>query len=178
MNIDSKKIGIIGENGIGKTTMLKLMSGQLVPQSGQIALSGDTYFVHFDLFKYKKFTLRDMLDLCMHLESFNCTDYMDYVKALHITSYMDVPIGKLSKGTIKKVALLFGFLSVHPILLIDEPFESLDKASNKNIIRLFNEEERGLVIVSHDLDMLQQSVDKIYHLNNKGLTISENDVLL
>lgn len=177
LTINERKIGIIGENGIGKTTLLKLMSGQLEPTSGEISIQGEPYFVHFDLSKYKKFTLQDMLDLCMKLQSFDFSNYVDYLDALKIKSYLNVPIGKLSKGTAKKVALLLGFLSVHSVLLIDEPFESLDAESNANMIRLFREEKRGLVIVSHDIQMLEQSVEKIYQLENKGLKMCEHSEL-
>lgn len=178
LDIYDKKIGIIGENGIGKTTLLKLMSGQLTPDIGGISIFGESYFVNFDLSKYKQFTPQDMLDMCRKLKSFHCTRDVEYVAALNIPSYMNVPIGKLSKGTSKKVALLLGLLSVHPVLLIDEPFESLDEVSNENIIRLFKEEEKGLVIVSHDIRMLDQSVDTIYELKNKGLSMSDVRLLL
>lgn len=70
---------------------------------------------------------------------------------------------------------MLGFLSIHPVLLIDEPYESLDEASNKNIIRLFQEIDRSLVIVSHDVNLLKQSVEEIYLMKNKGL--SKNDIL-
>lgn len=177
LEIKEKKIGIVGQNGAGKTTLLKLMGGELTPQSGRISIPGDSYFVHFDLIKYKKFTLNDMLDLCRGLKSFNYSRCIEYMQVLNISSFLDVPIGKLSKGTTKKVALLFGLLSLNPILLIDEPFESLDENSNKNLIQLFREEERGLVIVSHDISMLNNSVDKIYQLKNKGLNKYEDRVL-
>jgi len=173
LTIKHKKIGIIGENGVGKTTLLKLMSGQLTPQNGNISIHGDPYFVQFDLSKYHKFTPQDMIDLCRPLKSFDCTRYLEYVRTLNLSSYMDTPIGNLSKGTAKKVALMLGFISVQPVLLIDEPFESLDQTSKENIVRLFKEEARGLVIVSHEIDFLKQSVERIYHMKNKGLKLSE-----
>ncbi|MED3662679.1 ATP-binding cassette domain-containing protein [Ureibacillus terrenus] len=177
LDIKEKKIGITGNNGVGKTTLLRLMNGELTPDAGEISINGDTYFVQFDLLKYNKFTPQDMVDLCKTLKSFDCSNYLEYVQALNLLPFMNTPIGKLSKGTSKKVALLLGFLSVKPILLIDEPFESIDEDSNQNLISLFHNEERGLVIVSHDMNMLRQSVEKIYRMENKGLNSCEIRVL-
>lgn len=82
---------------------------------------------------------------------------------------MKYTIGSLSKGTQKKLGILLAFLSNKQILLIDEPFESIDKDTNNNIIEELNKIDKQYIIVSHDIECLKKSTDKIYEIYNKGI---------
>lgn len=168
---DAKKIGIIGDNGVGKTTFLRLIAGHLDSDSGTINIKGDSYFINFELSKYRDFTPNDLLDLCRTLNSFNFSKLKYYIDALGLSSYINVLIQNLSRGTQKKVALLIGLLSTYSILLIDEPFEALDQKSNSNLVTIFREESRGLIIVSHEIELLYKSVDEVYEIKNKRLKL-------
>ena len=169
ISIPERKIGIVGENGIGKTTLLRLLNSEIHAQSGRILLDEKTYLFHFAFEKYRSFTIRDMLDIAAHMSAFECSAADDLIAQLHIGKYMDTKIGKLSKGTAKKVGLLLGLLTRDRLLLIDEPFESLDEATNLNLTALFRNSERGMIIVSHDMEYLKNSVEQIYEIAGESL---------
>lgn len=171
LKINENKIGVIGENGIGKTTLLKLLDGELVPTKGNIYTGEYTYYVNFMLEKYCRFTLRDLLKICECMKSFDLTPIDKIIECLNVEKYIDTEIGKMSKGTAKKVSILLGFLTKNKILLIDEPFESLDEKTNKNLVNIFNLSRRPMVIVSHDISLLEQSVDAIYEIVDKNIKL-------
>ncbi len=167
--IPETQIGIVGRNGSGKTTLLRLLDRQLSPQGGSVTVAGSTYLVDFELRRYRNFHLSDLVSLCARLRSFDVARAPEYLRELNLDDYTDLPLGELSKGVTKKVALLLGLMSMATILLVDEPFESVDAESNENLIRVLRSQERGLVVVSHDLDHLRRSVDAVYRVENKSL---------
>lgn len=169
--INEDKIGIIGENGIGKTTLLKLFNKELMPDTGSIEVDGRTYRVDFELEKYNKFTINDMISIAKQLKAFDCSKLEEYIELLNIRDYLDIEIGKLSKGTAKKVCLLLAFMTKDRVLLLDEPFESLDNKTNKALVEFFAKEERKIIIVSHELELLEESVEKIYEVKDKVLRV-------
>lgn len=158
------KVGIVGKNGVGKTTLLRLLDQQLFPQQGVVAVSGSTYLVDFELRKYRSFHPSDLLDLCGPLASFDLAGADRLITALNLDDYLHTPIGELSKGVTKKVSLLLGLLSTADVLLIDEPFESIDQESNENLIGILRSLDRGLVVVSHDRGHLSRCVDAVYRV--------------
>lgn len=167
--ITDTKIGIVGKNGSGKTTLLRLLDGQIHPQSGIAEVAGSTYMVDFELRRYRHFTVRDMVDLCRTLRSFDTTRAERILTDLQLTDYRDIPVGELSKGVTKKVSLLMGLMATSDVLLVDEPFESIDAESNANLITTLHTLERGLMVVSHDVDHLEQCVDVIYRVQDRKL---------
>lgn len=169
IQINENKIGLIGENGIGKTTLLKLFNGELKPGKGNISVDAKTYRVNFDLEKYKKFTISDLIEIAKKMQAFDCSNVEKYLKILNVEKYANTEIGKLSKGTAKKASLLLGFLTKDRVLLLDEPFESLDEKTNSNLVKLFYESEKKMIIVSHDYDLLDKSVDAIYEVTDRTL---------
>jgi len=168
-SIAERKIGIVGINGSGKTTLLRLIDQQLSPQSGSVTSSGSTYLVDFNLTRYRSFTTEDLLALCGRLRSFDVTQADSLMEKLRLADYRSIPIGELSKGVTKKVSLLLGLLSRADILLIDEPFESIDAESNANLLQIFQQQRRGLVIVSHDHALLNRAVHAVYQVANRRL---------
>lgn len=167
--IPEPRIGIVGRNGSGKTTLLRLFDQQIFPQSGRIEAAGSTYLVDFDLRRYRSFTIRDMVDLCRPLKSFDTSQAARFIGELLLDDYIDIPLGELSKGTAKKVSLLLGLMATADVLLVDEPYESIDAESNANLIEVMRRQERGLVVVSHDLDHLEATVDVVYRVDDRKL---------
>lgn len=176
IEIPEHKIGIVGENGIGKTTLLRLFNGELFAQSGKIRLDQRSYRFDFSFEKYNNFTIQDMLDIAKHMKAFDCSSSDSLIELLHIGKYMDTKIGKLSKGTAKKVGILLGMLTKDRVLLIDEPFESLDESTNQNLTELFRNSERQMMIVSHDMEYLKNSVEQIYEISGETLHVMQTEL--
>ena len=169
IDIKENKIGIIGKNGVGKTTLLNLLGGNLAAKKGIINIEKECYYTMYDFTKYAKFSINDFLKLLEPLESFNTSLINYYINLLDIDEYLDYKLGTLSKGTQKKVSLLITFLSNRKLLLIDEPFESIDEASNKKIVEELKRIDKSYIIVSHDLNYLSSVSEKIYQVKNKGI---------
>lgn len=169
ISIEENKIGLVGKNGIGKTTLLNLISGRIPPKKGEIHILGNSYFTIYDFAKYSKLTIEEFLKLVKPLKSFNSDKIKYYTKLLYLDNYLSYSIGSLSKGTQKKLGILLTFLSNKQVLLMDEPFESIDKDTNNNIISELNKLDKQYIIVSHDIEYLKKSTDKIYEIHNKGI---------
>jgi uncharacterized ABC transporter ATP-binding protein MJ1023 len=167
--LKERKVAITGRNGSGKTTLLRLMDGQLKPESGHIRVMGTTYMVDFDLSNYKNFSAADIIALCEPLRSFNTAPCRDLAEMLQFEEYLEIPVGELSKGSAKKVSLLLGFMSNADILLLDEPFESIDAVSNQAIIDWLKSADRGIVLVGHDIERVKQSVEQVFKIHERGL---------
>jgi ATPase subunit of ABC transporter with duplicated ATPase domains len=168
-DISTDKIGIIGKNGVGKTTLLRLLDEQIYPKEGRIVVSGSTYMVDFDLGRYGAFHPDDLIDLCSRLASFNAARAPEIMSMLSLSDYSAIPIGELSQGVKKKVSLLLGFMSTADFLLVDEPFESIDPESSQAMVRWLRDRPGGLVVVSHDHALLAQCVDDVYEVARQRL---------
>lgn len=169
IKIEGNKIGLVGKNGVGKTTVLNLISGRIAPKKGEIHILGSSYFTIYDFNKYNKLTIEDFLMLVKPLKSFNNEKIDYYIELLNLKDYLGYAIGSLSKGTQKKIGILLTFLSNRQVLLIDEPFESIDKETNDNIIKELSKLDKQYIIVSHDIEYLKKSTEKIYEIRDKGL---------
>jgi len=175
--ITTAKIGIIGRNGIGKTTLLRLLDHQLFPEKGEVRVDGSTYLVDFDLEKYGAFLIEDLLDVCSHLASFDTSTSSTVMASLSLDGYRRVPISDLSKGTKKKISLLLGLLATPSVLLLDEPFESLDPESNAALVHYIQQREGGVVIVSHEHHLLSSCVGEIFEVTGQRLEKAHDDIL-
>lgn len=165
-----KKVGIIGGNGIGKTTLLHLLNHDLEPDSGKIDMPGNTYFVDFTAKTYMYFTAQELISLCISMNSFDNV-FDELVSVLNFDGMLDVCLNKLSLGNLKKVFLMLGFASKSKVLLLDEPFENLDEKTNENLINYISTCDRDIVIVSHNMQLLRSCVDEVYEVANRTLVL-------
>lgn len=167
-DIKCRKVGIIGGNGIGKTTLLHLINRDLEPESGEIHLPGNTYFVDFTTKNYMYLTPRELISLCISLNSFdNIFDKL--ISILNFDGMLDVCLNKLSLGNLKKVFLMLGLASNSKVLLLDEPFENLDEKTNKNLVNYISSCNKDMVIVSHNISYLFSCVDEVYEVTDRTL---------
>lgn len=165
------KIGLIGRNGRGKTTLLNLLLGNM-EYSGNISRN-----VYFDYFPYevrdKKKTAIDILP-----EIYPEYDLWDVIKKLHDLELDEEclyqPFETLSNGQQTKLLLAVLFTKENKFLLIDEPTNHLDFQSRECVKRFLNK-EKGFIVVSHDRDFLDACVDHIISINKNNIEIQKGN---
>ncbi len=165
------KIGLIGRNGRGKTTLLNLLLGNM-EYSGNISRN-----VHFDYFPYevrdKKKTAIDILP-----EIYPKYDLWEVMKKLHDLELDEEclyqPFETLSNGQQTKLLLAVLFTKENNFLLIDEPTNHLDFQSRECVKRFLNK-EKGYIVVSHDRDFIDACVDHIISINKNNIEIQKGN---
>lgn len=173
-------IGIIGPNGGGKTTLLKLLMGMLTPHFGHIKVFNKGPKEARDKMGYvpqsyntdKTFpiTALDVVLLGMLAKSrfgFFSKQLKDKAKYLldeiGLKPFVNTPFGKLSGGQIQRVLIARALISDPEILILDEPIANIDPSSQKNILNLLvnSKKKRTVLMVSHDLQTIIHEVKKI-----------------
>ncbi|MCR5521146.1 MAG: ABC-F type ribosomal protection protein [Lachnospiraceae bacterium] len=169
-NIDTDwKLGLIGRNGKGKTTLLNLFMGKYEYQ-GSITTS-----TRFDYFPYRV-TERDNLRTASELieawkptvESWQVMIEMNELKMDPECLYR--PFGTLSYGERTRVMLAVLFADENEFLLIDEPTNHLDGAA-RDIVKEYLATKKGFILVSHDRDLLDGVCDHVLVLNRASIEV-------
>jgi len=159
------KIGLVGANGSGKTTLLKLLAHIIRPDEGKIDVSESSYLSVYDFTNYRIFTMQDFIDLLLKLQSFDETHLMVHLQGLGIKKYLDYEIKALSQGTKKKLGILCALLLTRDILLLDEPFESVDEASIFYIEQTIVESDKKIIVVEHNKERLRKIMETVIDID-------------
>lgn len=169
------RIGVLGKNGSGKTTFLRLLIGELKPDSGTIKLKKDVEFSYFD-------QRRRDLDLEKTLWQTMCPTGGDHVnvrgKQRHVVGYLrdflfdpsivHQKVRTLSGGQKNRLMLARVLADPKNLLILDEPTNDLDMDTLDMLEQILSEYEGTLFIVSHDRDFLDQTVTKILAFEGDG----------
>ena len=161
-----KRIAIVGRNGCGKTTLLKLIIGELQPRSGTISCSREVMgFLHQDIV----FPDATMI-ASKYLESKLEEEWMSYKIEMAIeqvglsSDILQMELGKLSGGQKVRVALAEILLLEPTILMMDEPTNHLDLESVAWLKNFVKEFAGTVVFVSHDRDFINAVADQIFEI--------------
>ncbi|MEB3278534.1 MAG: ABC-F family ATP-binding cassette domain-containing protein [Lyngbya sp.] len=173
------RVGIIGKNGVGKSTLLDLITGRIQPDSGIVDIGSTIHIGYFD---------QHSEDLTQALnEEQRVIDYLkevaEYVKTADGTqitasqmlerflfppSQQYAPIHKLSGGEKRRLFLLRVLMSAPNVLILDEPTNDLD-VQTLSVLEEYLEDFNGCVIVvSHDRYFLDRTVDMIFAFESPG----------
>jgi ABC-2 type transport system ATP-binding protein len=178
-----------GVNGSGKSTFMNILAG-LLPFHGEILLNG-TLDIRRHAVEYRRIVNHAAAEPVF--PSFlNGTEIVDFVQkikggstsqreqiqdCLGIDQYIRNPTGSYSSGMLKKLALLLAFTGQPSWVLLDEPFTTLDHASQSQLCGLITQHHTygvSFILTSHhDIDRSQLSISKVFMLNNHRLETPE-----
>ena len=165
------RLGFIGRNGRGKTTLLKLLCGEY-EYRGSISTSE-----HFDYFPFpvgdtSRSTLKVLTSVFPQLALWELTRELFRLDLDEEILYR--PFHMLSNGEQTKAMLALLFTKQDNFLLIDEPTNHLDKNSRQAVSK-YLQSKRGFILISHDRTFLDHCVDHILVLNKSGLEVQRGN---
>lgn len=189
---ENKVTGIIGQNGIGKTTIIKILSGNLIPNMGKFyekdkeelkirviqKFSGKQlgdYFKELYSNKLKTVYKPQYIDALARLnknagEALNEACELDedkerIIRALEIENALDKNLNELSGGELQRIAIAAALLKDADVYLLDEPSSYLDIRQRLNLAKLLQGiEGKRIAVVEHDLIVLDYICDYLYAL--------------
>ncbi len=173
-NIDTNwKLGFIGRNGKGKTTLLRLLMGKYKYQG---SITASTYF---DYFPYR-ITQKDVEKTASELleqwkpgiEEWQVLIQMNQIQIDAECLYR--PIKTLSHGERTRVMLAVLFSGENEFLLIDEPTNHLDQAA-RDIVKNYLASKKGFILVSHDRDLLDAVCDHVLVMNRRTIEVQSGN---
>ena len=165
-------VAIIGDNGTGKTTILKIINNIVTADSGEIKLGTNVCIGYYD---QEHHVLHDdktiFEEISDDFPTLTNTEIRNMLAAFLFTGD-DVfkPIHNLSGGEKGKVSLAKLMLSEANLLILDEPTNHLDITSKEILENALNNYTGTLLYVSHDRYFINRTADRILELNSEGLT--------
>ena len=173
INLDSdENLLIIGNSGIGKTTLLHLLAGILKPESGSINISGRdiSKFSDTELDKFRgdnigivfqkphfisSLTINENLKLAQYLSSSKTSvDAKKILESLNINDKYQQKPNQLSEGEKQRASIALALINSPSLILADEPTSSLDDFNCDNVIKLLKTQAKDhkaqLIVITHD----------------------------
>ncbi|KUH34110.1 ABC transporter [Thermococcus celericrescens] len=176
---------ILGPNGGGKSTFLKLATGVYRPTSGEIRVFGERpwnngklkarFGVAYDPPAFPQFvTGREWLTLFAESKGFSEEDAERAAELFDAKSFLDKRITGYSSGMLKRLSLAQAFVGKPELIFLDEPLANIDFDSMERVIEIIEEmkEKTNFVIISHIWEPLIPVVDWVVVIGNGKLVLS------
>lgn len=173
---------LLGLNGVGKSTLLKIIMGLVKQDEGEVLFNGEklnykTYeniaFVPDVLNTYGDMKIKDAFEyMSMMYEKWDMDKAYEMLKDFKLTD--DLKINKLSKGNIARVKLILGFARHPEYLLLDEPFSGIDIFTREKFIESligYMDNNIGILLTTHELKEVENIVDKVVFLSDGNIKI-------
>lgn len=180
---DGKMYGILGVNGSGKSLILKALSGYIKLNEGKVLQNSleirgkeNNYISNAGIIietpvMINDYTVSENLEYLKSKTNYNKDeiDLEKWYKYFEIENFKDDRFSELSLGTKQKVALIQAFMHNPQNLLLDEPFNGLDKKSVRKLKELLIEEKKKgklIIIVTHNNNEFLKECDEIIEIEN------------
>lgn len=187
-----EKVALIGNNGTGKSTLLKIIAGELQPSSGQIHIEAEPYYIPQIFGQFNHLTIAEALNMDKKWnalkeilggntseENFNllnedwtieerCKEALNYWQLIDLD--LSQKMETLSGG--QKTKIFLAGISIHQpeLILLDEPSNHLDFASRQRLYDFIQTTKSTLIVVSHDRKLLNL-LDTVCELSGNGINV-------
>ncbi|MEN9946267.1 MAG: hypothetical protein RLZZ293_653 [Pseudomonadota bacterium] len=188
---DNQWIGIIGKNGVGKSTFLKTILGNLTPVSGSLTILNQVPGASNRQISYipqeREINLSDYMSgislimssyqgwkwgLPWHNSKLN-QQVLELIDLVGASSYANQPFNTLSGGQKKRIYLAQALINQPRLLLLDEPLADLDPHAKQHFIqslqKIQQSRELGVLIISHDMHEIAEHLDAFIHFTTSGV---------
>ncbi len=170
-------IGIVGPNGCGKTTLLRIITGVLKPDSGRVIVRGSIGYVPQDNVLLPWLTIEGNIELGLKIRGLSRSVRREKVrgasKLLGISEYLSMYPLRVSGGTARKASIARALVLDPDILLLDEPYTGLDAKSIESLQSSLKKLKGKvtMIIVSHQIRELAEVVDRIVVFSHKPTVV-------
>ena len=176
--VKGDKIGIIGNNGMGKTTLLKLLANQLLPDSGKIEPGHHLQVGYFPQNHAEIIDKKSSMTAFDWLKEKKPGTYDQDVRSIlgkMLFGGDDAfkPLSALSGGETARLIMGWLMLCNFNVLILDEPNNHLDLESVSALAWAINDFKGTVLVASHDRGLLEEGCNKIISFNEKGMTFFE-----
>lgn len=175
---------LVGPSGCGKTTILNLLSGFIQPVSGFIKRVGIIRTVYQTDGLFPWLTVSENISIGLRAitdEGFRGNEMRELIQLIHLEGFENHYPHQLSGGMRQRVELARVLAGDSDILLMDEPFSSLDYQTRlrmrKELVRLLDNRPRTVVFVTHDIEEAAQLADRVLVLSSRPTTVQRELVI-
>ena len=167
------KIGLIGPNGVGKSTLFKIIAGELSPSSGAVKIGSNVdiafFYQELDNLNLDNTVMDEIWDEFPKLEHFQIRKYL--AEFLFVGDDIFKTVDELSGGERGRLSLLKIMLKGANFLVLDEPTNHLDIDSKEILEDALLKYEGTVLSISHDRYFLNKTVDKIFEMKSDGINV-------
>ncbi|MDX1919213.1 MAG: ATP-binding cassette domain-containing protein [Candidatus Caenarcaniphilales bacterium] len=174
---------ILGQNGAGKSSVLRMLAGIFLPDEGSINLqvSKKIGYLPEERGLYQNMKVYDHLEYLIKLKGFRHSSLkariVEALQVVGLEDWQDKQLKQLSKGMQQKVQFLATILHEPELVILDEPFSGLDPVSLKSICQIImdlKDKGVGIIISAHQMGILEEICDHYIFLK-RGETVWKGD---
>lgn len=168
---------LVGPNGSGKTSLLRILTGLYKEDGGQVKIKGSHAMLLENDYLYEDKTGIENIKLYGLYFGYGLDSYQKYADLLEITNDLGRNVSTYSKGMKRKLSLLIIVMMNREIIFLDEVTSGVDPISRveiRKLIKLLKDEGKTIVITSHDLSEIEKIADKVSMIKSGELLFTKN----